>query len=912
MNLTDLQRNGHSMMRISVCFLLLCFWVTAAQAEPPILEAPTPSVADDSGIAADSTESPESGDGSEKASPPDDSVVADPGMSDRVMAPENEEVAPEHFPRIRVFGPEFQEKVALWMNGLSRVGQVSWWSADVQGQEARVRVIACQGDDTDLRCFELELLNAESGCAGGAELNALCLQFPTGAPDEWAVTKAALHPRIEGSGLAAVWSSAGAPESVRQEARVQLETAFVGDVFKVAAKRMPNMFRRQRAEGSGITGMSARSQGGSRLDYRIQIHCTALLVFLLLLRWIAMSWRRLDWKRALGVVVLFGGAYALRTLFVDGGVFHENHHGYAYLAGIHQADGGTYAMPSSYILLMHFFSDWFGGGDASVFTLNAFLSALVAPLLVPLFRRVASSEEAGWLAGIAWAILPHAIRMAPTELYMSFVTCLLVASAVTLVKGLERVESEEPAWTLLVLSLGLHVLMAQSRVMTMAYPLATVALAWGAGALRTARQRKIVGWMGFVLIGMLIPQAMYLVDATLAQAERGPLIVDPLCNFTQMNHFVALNPSIVSPTLFGLAILGAAALLRRADGWSRGLEWAMGISLVLIFALGDVSANMLAPFYKATGSGVDVIIRHGSAVALGLMVMALLRRVPGMLEKDASLSRSFGALLGIGIVIGIAGSVCGVPMSRLRFEVPVSAMLCGLAGIGVMAVVGLPKLSGMRGRVAGGLLIASLAFPIHFLDTPHPDSLEYQFLMKEVVPVLHRDMKAGDVLVGFDQEEVRGHVSHRWWREQLSGVRVVDALDVGEPGTSYAVVGLSCFWDSRESERFDPERDSLAPTPHVDGAPALTADCRSALEGAQWVPLVTMEVPRDSLTGSCVHISPDVETVRMGLYRATRVSRATPEESLKKGDADGASPKSPTAPSPAAVSSDSGDDSVEP
>jgi hypothetical protein len=850
-----------------------------------------------------------------EAAPEAAPAEAAPEAAPAEAAPEVEEVAPEHFPRIRVFGPDVQAKVVHWMSGLSQSGAVVWWSADVFGVEALVRVVACQGEAPSLQCFELLLTDAENDCDEGTEVNGLCLSFPRSAPDEWAVEKTALHSSIEKSGVPASWRSGGAPEAVRREAESELAVAFPGDAFKVAAERMVNEFRRDGSSSGGARDpASPLIEGLTQTNYRIQVYCTALLALFLLVGLFVKSLKGLDWKRTLGALVLFGVAYALRTLLLDGGVFHENHHGYAYLAAIQHGDGGTYAMPSSYILLYHLLAPLFGGGDGGVFTLNALLSALVAPLLVALFRRIAHSEAAGWLAGISWAILPHAIRMAPTELYMSFVTCMLLASTVVLVKGLERVESDRPAWGMLALALALHVLMAQARVMTLVYPLATAALAFGAGALQTARQRRILGWMGFVLVGTLIPQGMFLWNAVLTEAEQGPLIVDPVCNLTQMNHFVFFNSSIVSPALLGLAILGAAALFRRSGGWSRAVEWTFGAALLLMFVLGDVSARMLEPFYDVTGDGLDALVRHGSAVLLGVGVMALLRRVPGSSGEGGGIARAVMTLLGVCVVVGVAGSVCGVPMSRIRFEVPASALLCGLAGIGAMAVVSLPKLSPGLGRGAAGLLVVSLAFPMGFLETPYPDSVEYQFLVDEVIPTLESGAEEGDVLVAFSQEVVRGHISHRWWSEQIPRIKIVEALDVDEPGTTYAMVGLSCFWDDSESSRFDAALHTLAPASHVEGNPSLTAECREAMEGGLWVPVVTRSAPREALLGSCVHISPDLEAVNMGLYRYAGPVEASPGDSSEAPAVQETPPaaveESPSpspSPAPAEVPSDSGD-----
>jgi hypothetical protein len=90
---------------------------------------------------------------------------------------------------------------------------------------------------------------------------------------------------------------------------------------------------------------------------------------------------------------------------------HENAHGYEYLRSAFTLEGYFYH-GSGYYAFHHLFG---GGQPEKVFMLNALFGAGSCMLLVPLGKRLTNSREAGWIAAIAYACWPMALRIGFSE-----------------------------------------------------------------------------------------------------------------------------------------------------------------------------------------------------------------------------------------------------------------------------------------------------------------------------------------------------------------------------------------------------------------------------------------------------------------------------------------------------------------
>ena len=152
----------------------------------------------------------------------------------------------------------------------------------------------------------------------------------------------------------------------------------------------------------------------------------------------------------------------------------------------------------------------------------------------------------------------------------------------------------------LALATLLLALSAQVRVLTLMYPMGIAMLVYAAGGLDSRRQKIMAGCIGLVVGTLLIPQIVALIMRLLCGRVRFKSSSPCVCS--EIWQITWLDPSIVSPTLLFIGLLGA-------------------------------------------GVSVDVVRYKG----------------PFFCRRRA-------------LWVALAGCVCGVEVSRIRFEVP--AIVC--------------------------------------------------------------------------------------------------------------------------------------------------------------------------------------------------------------------------------------------
>ena len=707
--------------------------------------------------------------------------------------------APASLERIRVLKEDAGVVVTKGMNFVRSTKQISWWSADVFGREGYVRIVACRGEEKKPECYEVRLSDP-GDCSFGTKTGNWCVSFPSQDADEWVQSKLSLHPFISEDTAESAWNGSGLEDTYAQEVFLG---AFKGSeaAFAIAAK--PGVLNEGREFEE--THDDALYFRGADTPTEIQILLEALLALILF----GLCLRRVDasqWSSLLAWTALVIGAFSLRYLFGFQALFHENHHGFSYLAAILNGHGQTFGIPSSYITLMHPLAHFAGGTDDSVFLMNGLFNALCVPLLGLLVRDLTGKAWAGWLAAIMWAITPHAIRVSTTEIYFNFSAFMLLAATLASVRGFRAYSDESVPRIHVFLLVGLATLLvaisAQVRVLTLVYPLAVALVVWASGHLATKQQWTLFAVLAAVVASLCIPQLVYLLEA-LDQPERSSGLVSAACLVTNGQDFIFFDPSIVSPILLAFAGIGGVFAVQR-----------------------------------------------------------------GLFRSRVAGAAFVGAVLWIVI---LAGVVCGVEVSRIRFEVPAHTMLTAL---GAMGIWGIAEWARKRSKMLMTLVVtvslAGILSPLVFLDRMFQDPMEYAFLRDAVIPSLKGD--AGDKAVVLIQP---GHIADEfgglgpdWWDRQLPGIDVIEKVsnipDIEgiDPPKMYTYLGLDCFWATPGFEEIPYPKAE-----HVGGL-RIHPVCAASLVGADWKPVVELDVTREDTVGSCVDIQE--ERIAVGLYVGRR------------------------------------------
>ena len=165
--------------------------------------------------------------------------------------------------------------------------------------------------------------------------------------------------------------------------------------------------------------------------------------------------------------------------------------------------------------------------------------------------------------------------------------------------------------------------------------------------------------------------------------------------------------------------------------------------------------------------------------------------------------------------------------------------------------------------------VVALQSPFAFLDRNFQDPMEYEFIQDAVLPPMNTAKSDGQVILVQPDHIANefGTIGAGWWERQLSGIVVVNKLegvqDFEETRTRiFTYIGLDCFWASPGFE--DVPYPKAA---HVQGQ-RIHPVCAASLVGAEWQPVVELDVTRQDTVGSCVDIQED--RVAVGLYEGRR------------------------------------------
>ena len=437
------------------------------------------------------------------------------------------------------------------------------------------------------------------------------------------------------------------------------------------------------------------------------------------------------------------------------------------------------------------------------------LSALCIPLLGILVRELTGSRSAGWIAALIWAVSPHPVRLATSEVYFNSSAFFLLAASLSALKAFRAVEMESVSrldrFASLALAALLIALSAQVRILTLLYPLAIALVVYAGGGLH---QRNGSGLSGFhsELQPCAFPRPWrFWMPLPINRAEVP--VWGAACLVTNGQDFIFFDPAVVSPFLLPFVVMGAFAL-RGGERPSLHAGWAW----------------TAAVFW----------------------------------------------------VVACAGFVCGVEVSRIRFEIPAHAMLVGLGSVGIVHLGSwMSRVHAQLNTIAWVAGIALLvAPPLVFFSRDFQDTMEYAFIQDSVIPMIHGETeKAVLVQVPLVAPEF-GSIPEDWWRLQIGGltsesqgrsgidifekVEHIPRIEGADPPKLLAYIGLDCFWSMPGFE------DVPYPEASHVGGRRIHPACAAALAGATWKPVVELDVTRAETVGSCVDIQ--AQAVSVGLY----------------------------------------------
>ena len=619
----------------------------------------------------------------------------------------------------------------------------------------------------------------------------------------------------------------------------------------------------------------------------------ALALFLLV-----VARRRVDrseWRTVLGGLLLTGLAFWLRIYLVEPATFHENRHEYRYIQEIIAGSPG-YIYPCTYFIVMNFLTLIGGATDQAIFFFNALFSALSVPLLGILVCFLTRSRRAGWAAAAMWALAPHAIRMASTATYFNMVSFFFLAAATATISALRRWGTESRRYHELALAVLLIALSAQSRVLSLAYPAAVVALAYGAGAVRTKQQVlalvRACAAVGILLIPSLISLARLYLNG-------GSGFLSLNCALRSMPCLMLFDRDVLSPTIFPLALLGLVLILR--GGRPLGRVLTAGIILIAAFPAIIYVSLLLSTrrldgyLYRDAiieGSSVELLVGSAGVLLIGSFVafVALWRSVPAMGHHDRR--QTAATLFGLLLPLGLTSFVCAHYVGKIRFDLLPDALFTGLAGAGV---AGLAGWVGKRSRIAGAavmiLLVGTTLLSYDLLIRRFRDTTEYSFLQREVIPELNRSLESSPVtLVVPVENEGTGQISPCWWRRHVPGLDVRASIREVEkaygPTAVFAFVGPNCSADhgcfDSEGRYIDEwggvhsEPPRYKPADMLEGRPRLHPGCADALSGRYWRKVATQEISREEADGSPGRFNESADHIVIGFYRAEALVIVSP------------------------------------
>jgi hypothetical protein len=123
-----------------------------------------------------------------------------------------------------------------------------------------------------------------------------------------------------------------------------------------------------------------------------------------------------------GLGALFLGAWLLRACLSPHTLLHENAHGYEILQGAFSLEG-YFWHGAGYYTFFHGLTRLLGDEPGVVFQANALLGGLTAVLVWAVGRRLLGAGAAAWLAAVAWAASPAALREGGSESMLPLGVC---------------------------------------------------------------------------------------------------------------------------------------------------------------------------------------------------------------------------------------------------------------------------------------------------------------------------------------------------------------------------------------------------------------------------------------------------------------------------------------------------------
>jgi len=549
----------------------------------------------------------------------------------------------------------------------------------------------------------------------------------------------------------------------------------------------------------GVSSMNSRNQG--ILGVRLMAFCTFFVLFLVFLR----ERKSLHFGNILGYLTLFAAAFALRWLWPDHTVFHENHHGYDYIRSIQSGFGQTYGFTSSYIVLMNLLVTGFHPVDDGVFFWNAVISALQSPLLACLFYQLSKEKWIGFMAGAMWACTPHAIRLGPTETYFNFITLLLIAAPMVLSTAMLRIrEWQQPlnAWLWTIGALGLVILEAKSRVLTLIHPLAILLFALGLGIGKSAREKMALIFGSVAVTAALIGQLFNILDVA-EHSPQGRSLVDVNHFIEYGKDFVFFDPDVVSPLVLPLALLG-----------------------VVFYLVNGIRERTFLPLFTLAG-----------ILYLALVAGSVHGTFPSRVRFELPVHA---------FIVGLAAS--GV---------------WGLTQITHHPKPAVRKLMTTMGTALGGVALCLVALSTHsWVSKPMHEQIEYPFLRQVVLPTIEAHEES-TILVP-DAPAPTGTIPAHWWRHHVPDKEWTTSDTSNAAGLMY--LGLECFWTAPGWNKGYPYHRAYPENIRTtEGVLAVHPECAEAAGNTLWKPVHTKRAGR-AIPDPCVDLKPGIREVEFGLF----------------------------------------------
>jgi len=276
-----------------------------------------------------------------------------------------------------------------------------------------------------------------------------------------------------------------------------------------------------------------------------------------------------------GLGALFLGAWLLRALLSPHTLLHENAHGYELLQGAFSLEG-YFWHGAGYYTFFHGLTWLLGDSPAVVFHGNAVLGGCAAVLVWAVGRRLFGPGAAAWLAALAWAAWPAALREGGSESMLPLGVC---AGLLGLWAWLDGFQAGGRPSSLLLAAAALAFTAQVRPELALWLALPPLGLAACPGW-RVALRRPAL-WAALVALGLLLaPGLVFRLQDLSSSGLPGYLELGPgrfLAALVSPEHLL-LRPGWTPAAVWVLLPLGLWAGLRRAP---RALPLLVGGTLAL-------------------------------------------------------------------------------------------------------------------------------------------------------------------------------------------------------------------------------------------------------------------------------------------------------------------------------------------